>query len=524
MKYQRRPIYKRTAFFLVLCFSIFLNLPGQEYQGLYTLLPTKAHKDLDKVFLDLDKANVLIQEANDHYQMALSLQSDTQLEEQDRVKRIAGHEKDAVKLHIKADKLYAKANEQLFKICFEQIEENSATAMNEDVTSAQTLMNDAQVKRGDAGSTNNPYQKAALLNEAAEMERNAIENLILVMQGKSVQALPPVTDLSEYSDLAQESPASTYSVSNVSPSNQNVVLNNEQIAMYEAYVSDPSRPDPFIYDPRYVTSDDSLRMEVIREFFSAYNQYGNDETITAAEAATEVTQEVDISDYAETSPEELTMAATIYSQETATDISVSTKSEETAATVPVAPTYEPVKQIFAPGVRFMVQIAASRAPLTRTHLNAILSGNHTVEVVYEDNWYKYRVTGFRLFSEANEFARKSGVDDAWVLSTNEGSYIPLPGAREKTRSLEAEVKVNGLNSIPGFVDYYVQVAAARLPLGDDLRKNLCPDNACRMIIEEGWFKYQLYAGTSFQDAAKLIEDLNQKAFIVAYSNGRKIVP
>jgi hypothetical protein len=52
---------------------------------------------------------------------------------------------------------------------------------------------------------------------------------------------------------------------------------------------------------------------------------------------------------------------------------------------------------------------------------------------------------------------------------------------------------------------------------------LCGDvNRCREVIEEGWFKYQIYAGNDYNEARELKSKMRPDAFVVAYIRGAKV--
>ena len=87
----------------------------------------------------------------------------------------------------------------------------------------------------------------------------------------------------------------------------------------------------------------------------------------------------------------------------------------------------------------------------------------------------------------------------------------IASGRSKTSSLSAQV------------DYYIQIAASRTQLTGherDVVYNICP--SCREVIESGWFKYQYYSGTSYDEALNRKNDFPVKAFIIAYRGGTKL--
>ncbi len=529
-----------TLFILFITMLLTITVVGQKsshYESLYSLAPSNKQNTLTKIFASLEEAGELTQQANSLYQESLAISNDASLSEESKDKRSKEIEKEALDIQLKADKMYEKANSQLFDLCMDLLSSDSETALSNDIQESRDLMDNAGEMRKKSGDIENSRQRAEMINQASEMEHTAIVNLISLLNGDSIEHSPAESELTDFGDLVMNEQQNMPSQSSV---NYAAEVDEAQLALYKAYIEDPGRPDPFIYDPRVADTEDSLRIEVLRNFFTQYqNSLENEDRSTdviafnalgiSVESAREeppsqdemeeLTQDAALAESVGTDPGAGQMGTDTRAVESYTP-PASTGDKTTAGTAHS----KIIPALSATGVVYMVQIAASRRPLTRNQLQAILPGNHTIEVVFEDDWYKYRISGFRLFKDASQFARSSGVNDAWVLATDGGNPIQIRTAREMTANLESEIDGQSRGNYKDPVDYYVQVAASRLPLSNRTREELCPSGTCRMIIEEDWFKYQIYTGTSFQEAKQMLNSIDRKAFIVAYARAKKLVP
>ncbi len=174
--------------------------------------------------------------------------------------------------------------------------------------------------------------------------------------------------------------------------------------------------------------------------------------------------------------------------------------------------------IAIPGIRFTVQLAASKSPLNKAQIYAIYPGNAPIQIIKENGWFIYGITGFRTFEEADRVSRASGVASSWVLSRENGKMSDLQQSRDAALKNNVEKSNNAVRT-----DYYIQVAASRSRLAESQARTVCESSGkCREIIEEDWYKYQIYAGNSYQEALETKKNLNVKSFVTAYHNGVKI--
>lgn len=503
------------------------NTYNQTISDLYNLVSDKKDKKaIEGAEKEIEEAGKLVQEANKYYNEALELQTNYEFDEKTLQKKLEKAEKSAVDNQLKADKLYASAYKSIFEVCQKQVSSAGETAGDSYRRSAEDLMEKAKIKRKDAEYTKSVYEKAALLNDAAGLENAAIENMILALQGGSGVQPSYTEDVSsgmiEYPEPIEgtytyQEPTTTGTVTQVS---EDLALDQNVINKYDSYVSDPSIPDPVMVNTYGVTGVADVSVDVARDYLYEY-------------------QTGDVSDYAYTQEQyaiEDTISSMVGTETTAytgTEYSEiayeSTISESEGTQVSTEPAYNTREEmdvfssVQSEGVRFSVQIAASRAPLSRPQIEAIFKGNETVEVLTDGNWIKYRITGFRLFSDANRVALNSGVRDAWVMAMDKGNTVNLVEAREMTRVMEADVKRRGRQSITNETDFYVQLAAARMRYTDQRIESLCNTyGACREIVEEGWFKYQIYVGPDYNKAVLIKNNIGGQSFVVGYQQGKKV--
>jgi hypothetical protein len=176
------------------------------------------------------------------------------------------------------------------------------------------------------------------------------------------------------------------------------------------------------------------------------------------------------------------------------------------------------------GLIFRVQIAANRVPLTREQLSRIYKDDYPVEMIEEEGWFKYQILGVRLFSDALRLLRNSQVKGAFITAYDKGVRQNLYIAVKHSRSLEQEVQTYGRKGRLNDIEWHVQVAASRIPLTkNELSRVYRGNRKISLIIEEGWYKYRLKAGTSYSAAKEIKQQCGaSKAFIVSYYRAKKV--
>lgn len=523
-------------------------------QNLTLLLPylnEKEQKAIDEAIDEIKKAGELVQEANQYYNEALGLQSNYDLDEETLQKKLKTSESKAINAQLKADKIYRATNKKIIDIC-NKIIETKASSNNEALkfkSDGDQMVQQAEEKRKSSESASNVYEKATLLNDASGLEGAAIESYISAITVSNNDELPKELSTDDQLVESEIQTEIIISLKDTTPAQQNVgstsnvAINQGVINKYNNYISDPTIPEPLVVNRAGVTGTED-NIDGLANYFLNYNRGINTlfaenipPTDTAGSGSQTVILLTDTTGAFYSPDTNLTAATNVMEPNKDVDARVRKKDKGKQPSVKERPgttevyntrmQKKPDEVNVSEGqedkIRFVVQIAASRIPLTRSQLWAIYPGNLSVEVVHDIAWYRYQITGFRIFSEANRVAIESGIKEAYVIAYIENNEINLVKARELTRKFEQEFIKDPQKSVAFKPDYFVQIKASRIALSEEAKNNLCSElGNCRVVIEEGWFKYQYFGGTRYEEALDIVKKLSQKSFVVAYRGGTKI--
>jgi len=190
---------------------------------------------------------------------------------------------------------------------------------------------------------------------------------------------------------------------------------------------------------------------------------------------------------------------------------------------PVAYTPEG-EQRMPSGLVFRIQVAASRVPVTVGQLKRIYSGNYPVEMISEDNWYKFQLMGVRLYSDVLQSLKNIQINGVFIVAYNDGSRINLAEAIKRSMELEQEIQFRGRKGVINEIEYHLQIAASRNAIKqDELRALYGGPEAISIIFEDGWYKYHIKAGNAPELAEQFKRECGiDKAFIVPYRRAVKI--
>lgn len=83
---------------------------------------------------------------------------------------------------------------------------------------------------------------------------------------------------------------------------------------------------------------------------------------------------------------------------------------------------------------FVVQIVASREPVTKQYIQKKYKGNDPWRMVEEDNWYKYQIVTGTSYGEAKNKLNLCGVKGAFIVAYKAGERIPLEQAIKQARN------------------------------------------------------------------------------------------
>lgn len=79
---------------------------------------------------------------------------------------------------------------------------------------------------------------------------------------------------------------------------------------------------------------------------------------------------------------------------------------------------------------FKVQIAAHTVPLTEEYLRTIYKGGMPIDMIYEDEWYKYSIGRYTTFDEADKTLEACKVRKAFIVAYQGGKKLTIKEALE----------------------------------------------------------------------------------------------
>jgi hypothetical protein len=150
-------------------------------------------------------------------------------------------------------------------------------------------------------------------------------------------------------------------------------------------------------------------------------------------------------------------------------------------------------------------------------------GNMNVEMINENGWYKYSVGDFTSYDEASKFRKSSGIKNAFVVAYRKGTRFKPGTSDEAALPQGTNISVSEQRVPPGLI-FRIQVAASRVALTmGQLERIYQGKYPVEMILEDGWYKYQLMGVRLYSDALQIVRNITTNgAFVVAYENGLKI--
>jgi hypothetical protein len=89
---------------------------------------------------------------------------------------------------------------------------------------------------------------------------------------------------------------------------------------------------------------------------------------------------------------------------------------------------------------FKVQIAAHTMPITDEYLNTLYRGDLKIDMIFEDDWYKYSIGRYKTFDEAEATHRECNIKKSFVVAYQEGKKISTSEAVQILQKNEAMMK------------------------------------------------------------------------------------
>jgi hypothetical protein len=84
-----------------------------------------------------------------------------------------------------------------------------------------------------------------------------------------------------------------------------------------------------------------------------------------------------------------------------------------------------------PDVIFKVQVAAHTEPISDAEVRQIYKGKERVNVVYEDNWYKYQIGPYDNYTDAKQVLNTTDVENAFIVPYLDGKKLTIEQALKK---------------------------------------------------------------------------------------------
>ena len=89
---------------------------------------------------------------------------------------------------------------------------------------------------------------------------------------------------------------------------------------------------------------------------------------------------------------------------------------------------------------FKVQIAAHTMPITDEYLNTLYKGDLKIDMIFEDDWYKYSIGRYKSFDEAEATHRECNIKKSFVVAYQAGKKISTAEAIQILQKSEAMTK------------------------------------------------------------------------------------
>lgn len=86
---------------------------------------------------------------------------------------------------------------------------------------------------------------------------------------------------------------------------------------------------------------------------------------------------------------------------------------------------------------FKVQIAAHTMPLTNEYLETIYKGDLKIDMIFEEEWYKYSIGRYLDFQEADATMRECNIKKSFVVAYEAGKHISTQDALQKLEQQRA---------------------------------------------------------------------------------------
>ena len=493
-------------------------------------LPSKDMKKWEKLVNQIPEADKLLKESNDCYLKIGAIENDASIDDSKKEKQTKKIEEQAINSYNQSLKKFREIYTGLYTYLENNIDDaekkhpayndmiyynNMATGIYKDYNNLETDNDREQV------------------SQANEYELNAIEKGVAIF----------TVDQNQYnSDNANKGDEP------VVPGD--IQINAELYKKYKEYTNNNELPDPVVVSQLMQLQGDDASFETFKEMWNKYLSEEGEKQLQQQQIAEAVAQSdstdntIDSNLYANaiSSENNANTGTTETPQTTGSNTSTKTNNAKTTQNQTVTNTTNEITKgkstniippdLFSTSIpengnvpEYRVQIAASHTPLNLYQITSIYSGPLTVTEVKDDNLYKYQIRAFDLYTDAQKVCSQTKIDNAYLAAYNGATQLKLSSAVKQTKSLEDKVKKYGKDRIVHEIEFAVQIAASRVRLTSAQAAQLnSTQYSLTVQFEDGWYKYQILTGKNLQDALSCLENCGtDKAFLVAYKNGRKLI-
>jgi hypothetical protein len=509
--HSRKVISVLFFFFAAFCFSQD-NIPY--FLKNADWLPSQDAKKWEKLVNQIPDADKLLQKSNDCYLQMTTIEAETSTDEKKKQKQIAKLEEQAIDYYNQSLIKYREIYLDLYAVIGKNIDDSKK---NHPAYKDMIFYND-QAGTIYSGIVN------ALTDQDREQFSQANEyQLMAIEKGVSIFNVPE----NSYTSTT-ESGTTEISSTETGASGQvtgDIQINAELYNKYKDYIDNTSVPDPVVISQLMQMEGGNASFEAFKEMWNNYLALEGEKQMQQQQIADAVVQTDSIAQQSTDSVYAQNVTNTNISQtQTESSKTAKTTKQKTNNTIP-SDLFESSVPVFTDLPEYRVQLAASRTPLNLYQVTTIYKGSLSVTEVKDGNLFKYQIRSFNLFTDAQTVCSQTKVDNAYLAAYKGLDLLDLGAAIKQTRPLETQVKKLGRERVIHEIEFSVQVAASRVRLtAAQLNEIYSGQWPVSIIFEDGWYKYQILAGGNMQEALNILGNCGaNKAFLVAYKNGRKLL-
>jgi hypothetical protein len=489
-------------------------------------------KKWEKQLSELEKAEKLLKESNDKYLEIGNKENDDNLDEEKKVKAVQKLEEEALNGSLKSlekyKTIYLELNDIIdLKLKNEHFSHPAYKTMSNYLNQADSEYKKASEVEG--------FSRTEKLTSANEFQLRAIENGINIFTSPSVS----------YNEYQSGVPENTVP-------EDDIVIDAALLKMYQDYKDNGTVQDPLTAYKLMNLQEDQVTYSSFEEIWYRYQnddfeklQHNNASTGAVMTDSVE-SNKTDI--LAENNPnkqenlrEKIPQYSNISTNQTITDsnnekyvkdadankeiagiseqkdISSSEINEQAGSVSVKSYTTQGSMKAESGNYEFRIQIAASQTPLSINLIEAIYQNNLPVVEIKEGKYFKYQIKGFKSLTQAQRACSGTGVENAYIEAYKSMQRVQLSEAAAESLNDNKSGKSSRM-------EFAVQFAASKVRISDKRMSEIYnyPQDY-RIVFENGWYKYQVYAGENLENAFGILEGLKKdKAFIVAYKNGEKL--